>query len=153
VQRTPWQCAYTLGLLVSLVAGCGMQASYMRGWQPAAGYSNRWTGGTVKEQKLSADEAAVYQELGTPDSIRFFRAIQTRQRVYAWIYREKQQFVWFVDRQRVEYVAVDTDTSGMTRETRETLQQKVVTGGALGAAIGGFAAGMLLLGETLGLKD
>jgi hypothetical protein len=130
-----------------------MQAPYMRGWQPEAGYINRWAGGRVQEQKLSADEAAVHQELGTPDVIRFFRAIQTRQRVYEWIYTEKQQLVWFLDRQRVEYVAVDTDTSGMTKETRETLQQKVVTGGGLGAVIGGFAAGMLLLGETLGLTD
>lgn len=153
MQRTPWQCACALGLLVSLVAGCGMQAPYMRGWQPEAGYTKRWTGGTVREQKLSADEAAVYQESGTPNSIRFFRAIQTRQRVYEWIYVEKQQLVWFMDRQRVEYVAVDTDTSGMTKEARETLRQKVLTGGALGAAIGGFAAGMLLLGESLGLKD
>ena len=130
-----------------------MQAPYMRGWQPEAGYINRWTGGRVQEQKLSADEATVHQELGTPDVIRFFRAIQTRQRVYEWIYTEKQQLVWFLDRQRVEYVAIDTDTSGMTKETRETLQQKVVTGGGLGAVIGGFAAGMLLLGETLGLTD
>ena len=53
----------------------------------------------------------MYQELGTPDAIRFFRAIQTRQRVYEWIYTENSRW-WFVDRQRVEYVAVDTDTSG-----------------------------------------
>ena len=73
MQRMPWQRACVLGLLVSLVAGCGIQAPYMRGWQTEAGYTNRWTGGTVQEQKLSADEAAVHQELGTPDVIRSFR--------------------------------------------------------------------------------
>jgi hypothetical protein len=125
----------------------------MRGWHIQTTPTNRWTGGTIKEQKLSADEAAVYQELGPPDVIRFFRAMQTRQPVYEWIYAEKQQVVWFVDRQRVEYVAVDTDTSGATKESRERLQQKLITGGILGAAIGGFTAGMLLLGEALGLKD
>jgi hypothetical protein len=125
----------------------------MRGWHAQTTPTNRWTGGTMREQKFSADEAAVYQELGSPDTIRFFRAIQTRQPVYEWIYTEKQQVVWFVDRQRVEYVAVDTDTSGTTKESRERLQQKLVTGGALGAALGGFTAGMLLLGKSLGLKD
>jgi hypothetical protein len=53
----------------------------------------------------------------------------------------------------VEYVAVDTDTSGATKESRERLQQKLITGGALGVVIGGLTAGMLLLGEALGLKE
>jgi hypothetical protein len=125
----------------------------MRSWQTQTTPTHRWTGGIIKEQKLSADEAAVYQELGSPDVIRFFRAVQTRQQVYEWIYTEKQQVVWFVDRQRVEYVAVDTDTSGATKESRERLQQKLIAGGLLGVVVGGFAAGMLVLGETLGLKD
>jgi hypothetical protein len=125
----------------------------MRGWHAQTTPTHRWTGGTIKEQKLSADEAAVYQESGTPDAIRFFRAIQTRQPVYEWIYTEKQQVVWFVDRQRVEYIAVDTDTSGATKESREKFQQKLIAGGALGVVVGGFTAGMLLLGEALGLKD
>jgi hypothetical protein len=53
----------------------------------------------------------------------------------------------------VEYVAVDTDTSGMTKESRETIQKKLTAGGILGVAIGGFAAGLLALGNTLGIKD
>lgn len=154
MRRTPrWQRLCALGLLLSVLAGCSVQAPYMRGWQIEAKHTNRWTGGTLKEPKLSADEAAVYQELGAPDVIRFFRAIQTREPVYEWIYTEKQQVVWFVDRKRVEYVAVDTDTSGMTKETRETIQKKLTAGGILGVAIGGFAAGLLALGNTLGIKD
>jgi hypothetical protein len=153
VRTIPWQRTCALGLLISLLAACGIQAPYMRSWSTQTTPTNRWIGGTIKEQKLSADEAAVYQELGTPDAIRFFRAIQTRQRVYEWIYTEKQQVVWFVDRQRVEYIAVDTDTSGTTKESREMFQQKLIAGGLLGAVVGGFAAGMLVLGETLGLKD
>lgn len=125
----------------------------MRGWQTQATHTNRWTGGTVKEHKLSADETAVYQELGTPEVIRFFRAVETRQKVYEWIYVEKQQMVWFVDGKQVDYVAVDTNTSGLSKETRETQQQKLTQGGILGATIGAFAAGMLLLGESLGLKN
>lgn len=153
MRRPLWQRAGALGLLVSLYAGCSVQAPYMRGWQTQVTPSNRWTGGTMQERKLSADEAAVYQELGAPDTIRFFRVMQTRERVYEWLYSERQQVVWFVDRKRVEYVAVDTNTSGTTKEARETLQRKLTTGGILGAAVGGFAAGMLLLGESVGLTD
>jgi hypothetical protein len=145
--------AYALGMLLSLLLGCTTQATYMRRWEPVPVVSNRWVGGTLKENKLSSDEAAVYQELGNPDTIRFFRAVETRQRVYAWIYTEQEQVVWFVDGQRIDYVAVDTNSSGMTKESRETLQHKVVTGGLLGGLVGGVAAGMLLLGSELGLKD
>jgi hypothetical protein len=125
----------------------------MRRWEPVPAVNNRWTGGTLKENKLSSDEAAVYRELGNPDVIRFFRATETRQPVYEWIYTDQEQVVWFVDGQRVDYVAVDTSSSGLSKETRETMQRKFVAGGLVGGVVGGVAAGMLLLGDKLGLKD
>jgi hypothetical protein len=124
----------------------------MRRWEAVPAINHRWSGGTIKANKLSADEAAVYEELGTPDVIRFFRANETRQPVYEWLYLEREQVVWFVDRQRVDYVAVDADASELKKETRETLQRKLITGGALGAVVGGVAAGMVLFGDTIGLK-
>jgi hypothetical protein len=63
----------------------------MRRWQPVEGVQRRWTGGTFKEAKLSDDEAAVYAEMGTPDVVRFFRAIDTRQKVYEWIYLKQAE--------------------------------------------------------------
>lgn len=153
MRKQRWHNACALGILLSLLVGCTTQAAYMRRWEPVPGVSSRWSGGTIKADKLSSDEADVYREWGTPDVIRFFRTTQTRQRVYEWIYTEQAQLVWFVDGERVEYAAVDTQSSGLTKETRETLQHKLVTGGVLGAVIGGVAAGMILLGETLGLKD
>jgi hypothetical protein len=125
----------------------------MRGWQLVSGINHRWSGGTIKASKLSDDEAAVYQELGEPDAIRFFRAMETRQKVYEWIYVKQDQLVWFEDNKRVEYVAVDTNTSGQTKEARETTQSKLISGAATGAVVGGVAAGFLLLGSSLGLKD
>ena len=148
-----WHKAYVLGMLLSLSVGCTTQATYMRRWEPVPAVSDRWAGGTLKENKLSSDEAAVYQELGNPDTMRFFRATQTRQPVYAWIYTEQEQVIWFVDGKRVDYVEVDTASSGLAKETRETLQRKFVAGGVLGGVIGGVAAGMLTLGSKLGLKD
>ena len=142
-----------LAVVLSLLIGCTLQAPYMRGWELAEGIDNRWTGGTLDEKKLSHDEAAVYQELGTPEAVRFFRTVQTRQRVYEWVYLKGERNVWFLDGTRVDYVAVDADNSGFTKESRETLKDKLTTGGVVGGAVGGVAAGFLLLGKKLGLRD
>jgi hypothetical protein len=142
-----------LAVVLSMLLGCSLQAPYMRGWDPVEGIANRWTGGTFNEKKLSNDEAAVYKELGTPEAVRFFRTLQTRQRVYEWVYLKAEQNVWFVDGTRVDYVTVDADSSGFTKESRETLQDKLTTGGIVGGVVGGVAAGFLLLGPKLGLKD
>jgi hypothetical protein len=153
VANTRWQGVCALGVVLSLLAGCGTQATYMRGWEVVPNIPNRWTGGTIKAHKLSTDEAAVYDALGAPGAIRFFRTTETRQPVYEWIYLEREEIVWFVERQRVEYVTVDTNTSGFTKEARETLEKKAVAGGVLGAVVGSVAAGMILFGNALGLRD
>jgi hypothetical protein len=123
----------------------------MRGWEIAEGITNRWTGGMLVASKLSADEAVVFDKLGTPDAIRFFRENQSRQRVYEWVYVETADNVWFVDGTRVDYVAVDTKNSTLTSEQRETLRDKLVTGGVLGATVGVIAAGAIIFGERVGL--
>ncbi|MEE8291092.1 MAG: hypothetical protein V3U27_09005 [Candidatus Tectomicrobia bacterium] len=153
MRKHRWRAVCILGIILSVPLGCSMQADYMRRWQPMADISHRWTGGTLREHKLSSDEAAVLEELGTPETIRFFRSIPARQRVYEWLYEEQKQIVWFVDGQRVEYIVVDTGTSAKTKTAREVLGRKVVTGGVLAGVIGGVAAGFLALSETLGLKD
>jgi hypothetical protein len=142
-----------LAVVLSMLLGCTLQAPYMRGWDPAEGIANRWTGGTFNEKKLSSDEAAVYQELGTPEAVRFFRTLQTRQRVYEWIYLKTERNVWFVDGTRVDYVTVDAGSSAFTKESRETLQDKVITGGILGGVIGGVAAGFIILIPELVSND
>jgi hypothetical protein len=153
VRKRLWFRAGALVLIGSLLVGCSTQAAYMRGWDAVTGQSHRWTGGTFNPGKLSADETVVYQKLGTPDVIRFFRALHTRQRVYEWLYDDPEQVIWFVAGTRVDYVAVDTNTSSLTKEKRETVQTKLTTGGVLGTVVGGIAAGFLLLGDSLGLKN
>jgi hypothetical protein len=130
-----------------------MQAAYMRGWQPFEHIPNRWQGGSLRPAKLSPDEAAVLAELGTPDEIRFFRNISTREAVYEWIYKEPEQLVWLNAGQQVEYVAVDTNTSKRTAAERNTVRSKAVTGALLAGAVGGLAAGFILLSDDIGLKD
>ena len=153
VNRRQQNSVTALAVILSMLLGCTLQAPYMRGWDPAEGISNRWTGGTFNEKKLSNDEAAVYKELGTPEAVRMFRTLETRQRVYEWVYLKAERNVWFVDGTRVDYVTVDADSSAFTKESRETLQDKLTTGGIVGGVVGGVAAGFILLGPKLGLKD
>jgi hypothetical protein len=139
--------------MLIVLMGCSTQARYMRGWQLVESVGNRWTGGTLRAQKLSEDEAAVFAQSGTPEAIRFFRSTLTRQRVYAWIYEEKGQVVWFVDGQRVDYIAVDTNTSAATQASREAMQKKLIAGGGLAGAVGGIAAGFIAVSKTIGLRE
>jgi hypothetical protein len=153
VNRRRQSSVTALAVVLSMLLGCTLQAPYMRGWDLAEGIANRWTGGTFDEKKLSSDEAAVYKELGTPEAVRMFRALQTRQRVYEWVYLQAEQNVWFVDGTRVDYVTVDADSSAFTKESRETLQDKLTTGGILGGVIGGVAAGLIILVPKLVSND
>jgi hypothetical protein len=142
-----------LAVVLSMLLGCTLQAPYMHGWDPVEGINNRWTGGRFEEKKLSNDEAAVYKELGTPEAVRFFRTVETRQRVYEWVYLKDERNVWFLEGTRVDYVAVDADSSAFTKESREILKDKLITGGVVGGVVGGVAAGFIVLGPKLGLKD
>ncbi len=146
--------AWALAIIVLLfVVGCTPQASYMRKWKPADRIANRWADGTIRADRLTEDEASVFEALGTPDVIRLYRQVPTRERVYAWIYEEENQVVWFVEGQRVEYVEVDKNTLPLSREARQTLRQKGVAGGILAGAVGALATGFILLGEDVGLKN
>jgi hypothetical protein len=137
-----------------MLIGCSHKAAYMRGWQPSEGIVNRWQNGTFRAHKLSGDEAAVVDELGTPQVIRFFRHVETRQPIYTWIYEEKEgPIVWFLDGNRVDYVTVDPNTSSLTRAERAALRRKVVTGGMLTGVVGGVAASLLIFAPQLGLQD
>ena len=70
VNRRQQNSVTALAVILSMLLGCTLQAPYMRGWDPAESISNRWTGGTFDDKKLSSDEAAVYKELGTPEAVR-----------------------------------------------------------------------------------
>lgn len=141
-----------LGIIVVVCVGCSLPAPYMQRWEPVTGITNRWTGGTIVASKLSADEATVFQSLGTPNAIRLFREAQTRQQVYAWIYLEPAKSVWFIDGKQVEYVIVEANNSPLTKAERETLTQKLITGGVLGATVGAVATGAIVFGEDIGLR-
>jgi hypothetical protein len=68
--------------------------------------------------------------------VRFFREVETRNPVYAWIYTdtgEAVDVVWFVDGKRVENIAVDSDPSAFSSTTRRRTRIALLVG--TGAAI------------------
>ena len=136
---------FSFAVLICLVAGCGVQAPYMKGWDPAADIPNRWTNGTINANRLSEDERGVFDEFGAPDALRFFRTVETREPVYEWIYTEPFRAVWFISGTRVDYVTVDTNLSRRTTASRETLVGKLTTGGLLAGTITGVAMGTIAL--------
>ena len=136
---------FSFAVLICLVAGCGVQAPYMKGWDPAADIRNRWTNGTINANRLSEDERGVFDEFGAPDALRFFRTVETREPVYEWIYTEPFRAVWFISGTRVDYVTVDTNLSRRTTASRETLVGKLTTGGLLAGTITGVAMGTIAL--------
>jgi hypothetical protein len=148
--RAAWGLAM---MLLLLVAGCTPHASYMQKWQPVERIANRWSGGTIRADRLSEDEKAAFEALGTPDVIRFFRQVPTSERVYAWIYEASNQVIWFVDGQQVDYVEVDSNPLPLSWAERQTLQQKIFAGGILAGTIGALATGFILFSEDVGLKD
>ena len=153
-RRTGGQVAWGLAMMILLlVAGCTSQASYMQKWQAVERIANHWSGGTIRADRLSEDEMAAFEELGTPDVIRFFRQVPTSKRVYAWIYEPPNQVLWFIDGQRVDYVEVDSNTFPLSRAERQALQQQIVAGGILAGTIGALATGFILFSEDIGLKD
>ena len=145
-----WSSCRLIGLaaLMCIVAGCGVQAPYMKGWDPVEGIPNRWTNGTIKADSLSEDERALFEESGPPDTLRFFRTVETREPVYEWIYTEPFRAVWFVSGTRVDYVTVDSNVSTRTTASRQALAGKLRTGGLLAGAIAGTAlATVTLIGD------
>ena len=132
-------------VLMCVVAGCGVQAPYMKGWDPVEDIPNRWTNGTIRPDGLSEDERAVFDDFGPPDALRFFRTIETRDPVYEWIYMEPFRALWFVSGTRVDYVTVDTNASRRTTASRESLARNFTTGGLLAGAISSMAMGTVAL--------
>ena len=76
--------------------------------------------------------------------MRFFREVDSRKPVYAWIYADSGEavdLVWFVDGTRAEEIAVDSDPSAFTSTTRRRTRIALLvgTGVALVPAIVLFA--------------
>jgi hypothetical protein len=114
--------------------GCTYKPAYIQG--TATDVPQRWKVDKVEPARLSADQRTTLERSGPPTYVRFFRQVDTRKPVYAWIYAgegEAVEVVWFVDGKRLEEIAVDSDPSAFSSTTRRRTRIALLVG--TGAAI------------------
>jgi hypothetical protein len=123
-----------VALLVLVLVGCTYKPGYLKGVSTEV--PRRWKVETIAPGRLSADQRTTLEDHGPPTYVRFFRQVETRKPVYAWIYantEEAVEVVWFVDGTRVENIAVDSDPSAFSSTTRRRTRIALLVG--TGAAI------------------
>src|SRR5262245_26157302 len=122
------------GLIALSLAGCTFKPGYLTGARTEI--PQRWKVEKIASGRLSTDERTTLEDRGPPTYVRFFRQVETRNPVYAWIYvdtGEAVEVVWFVDGKRVENIAVDSDPSAFSSTTRRRTRIALLVG--TGAAI------------------
>jgi hypothetical protein len=121
-------------MLVFVAVGCTYKPAYIQG--KATDVPQRWKVDKVEPARLSADQRTTFERYGPPTYVRFFREVDTRNPVYAWIYvgeGEAVEVIWFVDGRRLEEIAVDSDSSAFSSTTRRRTRIALLVG--TGAAI------------------
>jgi hypothetical protein len=121
-------------LLVLILGGCFYKPGYLTGVSTEV--PQRWKVEKIAPGRLSADQRTTLEDRGPPTYVRFFRQVETRKPVYAWIYAgtdEAVEVVWFVDGTQVENIAVDSDPSAFSSTTRRRTRIALLVG--TGAAI------------------
>ena len=116
------------------LAGCAGKPAYLQGEKTDVPY--RWKVDKIEPARLSADQRALLEQRGPPLYVRFFREVETRHPVYAWVYvteAEAVDLVWFVGGTRVDDTAVDRDTSAYSSTTRRRARFALLAG--TGAAV------------------
>jgi hypothetical protein len=119
-----------LAVAVILVAvSCASKPAYMRG--ESTDVPNRWRVEAIEAGRLTEDQRDVLERRGPPTYVRFFREVETREPVYAWIYADETDavdLVWFVDGKAVDAIAVDSDTSAYSSTTRRRARYALLIG-------------------------
>ena len=125
--------ALGLGIIVAL-AGCTFKPGYLKGEKTDV--PNRWKVQAVTASRLTEDQREVFESRGAPTYVRFFREVESRRPVYAWIYVNPEagvDLIWFVEGKRLDNTAVDKDPSAFGSTTRRRARIALLS--ASGAAI------------------
>ena len=121
-------------LMMLALGACTHKPGYLKGVSTEV--PQRWKVEKITPGRLSPDQRTTLEDRGPPTYVRFFREVETRNPVYAWIYTdtgEAVDVVWFVDGKRVENIAVDSDPSAFSSTTRRRTRIALLVG--TGAAI------------------
>jgi hypothetical protein len=128
----------TLTALVFSPLGCSYKPSYLDK-SDSTKISERWKVVRLDPAKMSADEKAVFETMGLPAYIRFFRHLSVaREMVYEWIYDEPVQLFTFMNGKKVDYLVLDENPSSLNEAEKNFLFWTGIVVGSL-AVIGGAA--------------
>ncbi len=90
--------------------------------------------GKINSTLLSPDEKSVFETMGSPQYIRFYRKMSVdREKVYAWVYTEPPRLVTFLDGKKIDYVVLDDDLSSLNEFQRDMLFWGGITAATLAA--------------------
>ena len=127
----------TLAALVFSPLGCSYKPSYLQKSESTK-VSERWKVLKVDPAKLSADEKGVYEKMGPPAYVRFFRNLSVeRAKVYEWVYDEPVQLFTFINGKKVEYAVLDEDPSSLNAAEKKVLLWTGIIAGSVAAVAGG----------------
>jgi hypothetical protein len=123
-----------VALMLLALGACTYKPGYLKGVSTEV--PQRWKVEKIVPGRLSPDQRTTLEDRGPPTYVRFFREVETRNPVYVWIYAdtgEAVDVVWFVDGKRVENIAVDSDPSAFSSNTRRRTRIALLVG--TGAAL------------------
>jgi hypothetical protein len=119
-----------VGVIIALMAaGCTYKPGYLQG--ASTDVPRRWKVEKIEPRRLSDDQRSTLERRGPPTYVRFFREVDTRKPVYAWIYADEGDavdVVWFVDGRDVGDAAVDSDPSAFSSTTRRRARIAALVG-------------------------
>jgi hypothetical protein len=116
--------------------GCSYKPGYLQK-SDGTRVPERWTVEKIDPARLSADERGVYERMGSPTYVRFFRQLSVgREKVYEWIYAEPVQLFTFINGKKVDYVVMDENLSSLNESERRVLFWTGIIGGSIAAAGG-----------------
>lgn len=130
-----WVYFLSLAMILASI-GCGYKPAYLQKSEKTR-VGERWKVQKIDPSSLSAQEASVFERMGPPQFIRFYRKLDLdRDRVYMWIYTEPVRLVSFIDGKQVEYVVVDDKLSSLNEHQKDWLFWGGISAGAVvGAAL------------------
>jgi len=105
-------CVYFISLaFLTTSLACSYKPAYLQKSEKTQ-VAQRWKVQKIDPSRLSSPEASVFEKMGPPQFIRFYRKLDLdRERVYMWIYTDPVRLVSFIDGKMVDYVLLDDNPS------------------------------------------
>jgi len=113
-----------------LSVGCSYKPAYLKASEPTP-VSERWKVKAIDPAKLSPEETAIYEKMGAPQFVRFYRTLSPdRQRVYLWIYTDPVRLIYFLERKQWEYIVLDENPSPWNEGQKKIFFWSGITAGS-----------------------